>query len=453
MFVNNKRCHIVREDKLGSGPVIYWMSRDQRAEDNHAIAFAQMLAEQMKQPLGVVFCLVDDFPGGTLRAYDFMLRGLEETARDLSKYDIPFFLLVGRPKEKIPAFCRQHQVGGIVGDFDPLRIKREWQHDVAKKISIPFYEIDTHNIVPCRVASSKEEYGAYTMRPKLHRLLPEFMDDLPTLKKQTIPWKGEVPLIDWRKALASLKTDSSVVPVEWLSPGHKSAKKTLDDFINNKLSRYETDRNDPTIDGLSNLSPFLHFGQISPQRVALEIQKCNATLSTEEAFLDQLITWRELSDNYCFYNKNYETVEGFADWAKATLNRHRKDLRSPLYSQETLEFAETHDPLWNAAQSEMVQRGKMHGYMRMYWAKKILEWTASPEEAMRITIYLNDRYEIDGRDPNGYTNIAWSIGGVHDHGWRERPIFGKIRYMSYNGAKSKFDIKAYMKRYGYTTAQ
>jgi deoxyribodipyrimidine photo-lyase len=450
---NHKRCHIVQEGKAVSGPVIYWMSRDQRAVDNHALALAQSLAEQAKQPVGVVFCLVDDFLQATWRAYDFMLRGLEETAKDLHKNNIPFFLLRGLSGEKIPEFCTKHKVAGIVGDFDPLRIKRDWQREVNKRISIPFYEVDTHNIVPCRLASPKEEFGAYTFRPKLHRLLPEFMDDLPILKKHAVLWRENIPEIDWAEIRSTLQTDRSVSPVDWLTPGRKSAEKMLAKFIENKLARYESDCNDPTMDGLSNLSPFLHFGQISPQRVALEIQNCHATISAKEAFLDQLITWRELSDNFCFYNANYDSADGFADWAKATLNRHRKDRRSPEYSLQALEQAATHDPLWNAAQMEMVQRGKMHGYMRMYWAKKILEWTASPEAAMVAAIYLNDRYEIDGRDPNGYTNIAWSIGGVHDHGWRERPIFGKIRYMSYNGAQSKFDIKAYMERYGYTVAQ
>jgi deoxyribodipyrimidine photo-lyase len=451
--MNEKRVRILKEGTAGEGPVAFWMSRDQRAEDNWGLIFAKRQAEERGVALVVVFCLVDDFLGAALRHYDFMLKGLKETAADLLKKNIPFFLLRGQPGEAIPAFCEEHGVGTLVTDFDPLRIKRAWKKEVAERIAVPFYEVDAHNIVPCWLASVKEEYGAYTIRPKLHRQLGEFLEDFPRLKKHSIAWSGKVPAIDWNAVLAGLKVDRTVEAVDWLEPGMKAGKKMLARFIDEKLAEYNTARNDPTVDGLSNLSPYLHFGQISPQRVAWEIQNCKATLAVKEVFLDQLITWRELSDNFCFYNENYDNTGCFANWAKETLDRHRKDRRVPAYDFDTLEKAETHDELWNAAQLEMVRRGKMHGYMRMYWAKKILEWTASPEEAVRTAIYLNDKYEIDGRDPNGYANIAWSIGGVHDHGWRERPIFGKIRYMSYNGAKSKFDIEAYIGRYGHTTAE
>jgi deoxyribodipyrimidine photo-lyase len=197
----------------------------------------------------------------------------------------------------------------------------------------------------------------------------------------------------------------------------------------------------------SNLSPYLHFGQISAQRIALETYKRKHNIETKDAFLEELIVRRELSDNFCFYNKNYDSFDGFPEWAKKTLNEHRKDKREFTYNLEQFEKAKTHDDLWNAAQIEMVKTGKMHGYMRMYWAKKILEWTETPEEALEFSIYLNDKYELDGRDPNGYTGCAWSIGGVHDRAWTERPVFGKIRYMNYNGAKRKFDVKRYIQKY------
>ena len=218
-------------------------------------------------------------------------------------------------------------------------------------------------------------------------------------------------------------------------------------FLQNRLPTYDEQRNDPTLDGQSNLSPYLHFGQLSAQRVALETSKASANKKAKEAFLEELIVRRELSDNFCFYNENYDNFKGFPDWAKKTHEIHRKDRREYLYSREEFEQATTHDDLWNAAQIEMIERGKMHGYMRMYWAKKIFEWTASPEEALDIAIYLNDKYELDGRDPNGYTGIAWSIGGVHDRAWFERPVFGKIRYMNYNGCKSKFNVRAYIDKY------
>ena len=201
------------------------------------------------------------------------------------------------------------------------------------------------------------------------------------------------------------------------------------------------DRNNPNLDGQSNLSPYLHFGQIAASRVALEVIK---SMKDAGAFLEELIVRRELSDNFCYYNQNYDNLQGFPAWARSTLEEHSRDRREYLYTVEELERGSTHDDLWNAAQLEMVQRGKMHGYMRMYWAKKILEWTESPAEALRAAIYLNDRYELDGRDPNGYVGAAWSIGGVHDRAWKERAIYGKVRYMSYNGSKRKFDVPGYI---------
>jgi deoxyribodipyrimidine photo-lyase len=238
-----------------------------------------------------------------------------------------------------------------------------------------------------------------------------------------------------------------VEEVSGIKPGTKAGMKILRDFVGNKLSSYAAMRNDPEGDGQSNLSPYLHFGQLSAQRVALEVISKGGSSESKEAFLEELIIRRELSDNFCFYNEHYDSLEGFPAWAKETLNKHRRDRRPYLYSLSEFENANTHDDLWNAAQLQMVKRGKMHGYMRMYWAKKILEWTESPEEALEVTIYLNDRYELDGRDPNGYAGIAWSIGGVHDRAWGERNIFGKIRYMSYLGCKRKFDTDAYVKHW------
>ena len=195
------------------------------------------------------------------------------------------------------------------------------------------------------------------------------------------------------------------------------------------------------------MSPYLHFGQISAQRVALDVKAFQGNKESEAAFLEELIIRRELSDNFCLYNSNYDSFEGFPNWAKETLNKHRKDKRDFIYTKEEFELAATHEYLWNAAQTELVITGKMHGYMRMYWAKKILEWTKSPEEALSIAVYLNDKYELDGRDPNGYVGCAWSIGGVHDRAWTERNVIGKIRYMNLNGAKRKFDVEEYVMKF------
>ena len=240
-----------------------------------------------------------------------------------------------------------------------------------------------------------------------------------------------------------LNIDFSIKEVDWLTPGETAAKNKLN-LLSESLNGYDQLRNDPTKEALSNLSPYFHFGHISPQRVAFEIRNSSLTDLDKNSFLEEMIIRRELADNFCEYEPNYDYFDGFHDWAKKSLNEHRNDEREFLYPKEQFELSETHDPLWNAAQNQMRKKGKMHGYMRMYWAKKILEWSPNPEVAMQIAIDLNDAYELDGRDPNGYTGIAWSIGGIHDRAWFERPVYGKIRYMNYNGCKSKFNVKRYI---------
>lgn len=445
-MINEKRIRLLKKGNMLNGPVVYWMSRDQRAYDNWALLYAQQFALEKKLPLTVVFNLVPEFLQATIRQYGFMLKGLKELEKELNEYSIPFFLLTGKPEEEIPKFVQQTKASILVSDFDPLRIKRIWKRDVAKKIQIPFYEVDAHNIVPCLYVSDKLEFAAYTLRPKINKALIEFMEEFPPLQKMK---KSELSSdkIDWQKVITLLKIDFKVKEVEWLEPGEKAAQKCFQYFLNNKFEEYHQWRNDPTKNCQSNLSPYLHFGQISAQRIALETKRFEGNKESEQAFLEELIIRRELSDNFCYYNKNYDSFEGFPDWAKVTLHEHRKDEREFIYSFEEFENAKTHEDLWNAAQNELVRTGKLHGYMRMYWAKKILEWSRSPEEALKIAIYLNDKYELDGRDPNGYTGCAWSIGGVHDRPWFERPIYGKIRYMNRSGAKNKFDIELYIKKF------
>jgi deoxyribodipyrimidine photo-lyase len=442
-MVNEKRIRLLQKGNETNGPIVYWMSRDQRVHDNWALLFAQKLALEKKRSLAVVFNLVSDFLEATIRQYGFMLMGLQEVEKELSKYNVPFFLTTGKSEEEIPKLLKNINGSILVSDFDPLRVKRIWKRDVAKQIIIPFYEVDAHNIVPCLHISDKIEFAAYTIRPKIHKGLIEFMDEFPDLKKMS---KNEISFdkIDWNKIQKSLKINFDVKEVDWIKPGESAALKSFEYFLKNKFENYHELRNDPTKEGQSNLSPYLHFGQISSQRVALETQKLDGNKESEKSFLEELIVRRELADNFCHFNKNYDSFNGFHDWAKTSLNEHRKDERDFNYTFKDFELARTHEDLWNAAQMEMVKSGKMHGYMRMYWAKKILEWSISPKEALKIAIYLNDKYELDGRDPNGYAGIAWSIGGIHDRPWFERPVYGKIRYMNRNGAEKKFDIKSYI---------
>ena len=445
--MNLQRLRLLQDGKETNGPVIYWMSRDQRVHDNWALISAQKLSIEKKKPLLVVFNLVPDFLEAAIRKYGFMLKGLQEVESELGRYNIPFFLLQGNPEVEIPKFITKHNTSVLVSDFDPLRIKRIWKREVAKKIEIPFYEVDAHNIVPCLITSNKTEFGAYTIRPKIHKLLPEFLDEFPSIRKMKKTESSTSDKINWDGVLASLKINREVKEVDWIKPGESAAANSLINFLENKLERYAEDRNDPNKNALSNLSPYLHFGHISAQRVALTIQHFYQKNPSADTFLEELIVRRELSDNFCYFNQKYDSFDGFHDWAKQTLNQHRKDRRDFVYSIEEFEKANTHEDLWNTAQKELIITGKMHGYMRMYWAKKILEWSKSPEDALSIAIHLNDKYELDGRDPNGYVGCAWSIGGVHDRAWAERPVYGKIRYMNRNGAARKFDVNSYIKKY------
>jgi deoxyribodipyrimidine photo-lyase len=360
----------------------------------------------------------------------------------LNKKNIRFDLIVGDPEIEIVKYIKKNKAGLLVTDFDPLRIKRKWKNSITRSINIALHEVDTHNIVPVWAASDKKEYAAFTIRKKINPKLEEFLVKIPRVKKQSNNLKKSKN--NWDKVYRQLKIDKNVEPVEWIKPGEREAIKVLRGFLKDRLDNYHQERNDPTKDNQSNLSPYLHFGQLSTQKVALEIQRSKTSKINKDAFLEELIVRKELADNFCFYEKNYDKFGGFPAWSQKSLKKHTRDKRKNLYSLKKLEEAETHDQVWNAAQIEMVKKGKMHGYMRMYWAKKILEWTQNPQTALRYAIYLNDKYEIDGRDPNGYAGIAWSMGGVHDRPWAERKIFGYVRYMSQNGLKRKFDTNEYI---------
>jgi len=398
--------------------------------------------------LHVVFCLAPSFQEATIRQYGFMLKGLAEVASALRQRGISFHLRLGEPPAALLGLVQELQAGILVTDFDPLRIKRQWKQNVLADLRIPCHEVDAHNIVPCREASNKQEYAARTIRPKIHRLLDEYLTPFPDLPKggTAFPVDDTIAPPDWDVAWQSLRVNTNVTEVAWLRPGAQGGAEVLRAFLEQRLDHYDR-RNDPNAQVLSNLSPYLHFGQISAQRAAQEVMRSGKSAESRKAFLEELIVRRELAENYCWNNNAYDTVDGFPDWARKTLDQHRRDERTYRYDLQEFEAATTHDPLWNAAQREMTETGKMHGYMRMYWAKKILEWTASPEQAMDVAIRLNDRYELDGRDPNGYTGIAWCIGGGHDRPWFERPIFGKIRYMSASGCARKFSVQEYIHRF------
>ena len=447
--VDERRVRVRNDRPVKDGPVMYWMQRDQRVKDNWALQYAAECARKAEVSLFVIFNFVPRFGKATLRQYDVMCKGLAEVESSLVNLKIPFILLEGEPSETIPHFVEQCGIGHVVTDFNPLRFTDAWRASVGKKLSVKLSEVDAHNIVPAWLASPKQEFAAYTFRPKITKLLHEFSGSIPAPKPHPYSSPHAVNPIDWGAVLRRQKLDDSVLPVAGFSSGTKAGMNQLKKFIHEGQG-YSDKRNDPNLAASSNLSPYLHFGQISAQRVAYEVAKSVLAKGDRDAYLEELIVRRELSDNFCLYNPRYDKVEGAHAWAQQSIAEHARDAREYMYTLEQFERAETHDELWNAAQIEMVTTGKMHGFMRMYWAKKILEWTPDVQTSINTALYLNDRYELDGNDPNGVVGVMWSVCGIHDRAWNERPVFGKVRYMNYNGCKRKFDVKRYIAKYSQT---
>ncbi|WP_240910260.1 deoxyribodipyrimidine photo-lyase [Desulfopila sp. IMCC35008] len=425
------------------GPVVYWMSRDQRVSDNWALLYAQQEAIVHKRTLLVVYCCPPDFVGITSQQLHFMVEGLRSVATHLHKIGIGWIFVQELPDIFLPNLVREVDAHSLVCDFTPLRIHKEWNTSIIQQLTVPFREVDSHNIIPAWVTSAKKEYAAYTIRPKIKRLLGEYLTDIPAVSAHpfpcTDPFFGGHEM--WTVPDFPGFHSPAILP---FTSGPDQALAAARNFVDYRLQNYGTNRNDPCQNGQSGLSPYLHFGQLSAQRLASMVLTAGWPEETTEPFLEELIVRRELSDNFCFYEDKYDGVEGFSNWAQKTLREHWHDTREFIYTLAQFEAGETHEELWNSCQRDLVYSGKLHGFLRMYWAKKILEWSPDPETALSFAIALNDKYSLDGHDPNGYTGVAWSIGGVHDRAWGERPVFGKIRYMNEAGCRRKFDVDSYI---------
>ena len=435
-----------RAEERGGDYVLYWMQQSQRAEDNHALEYAVRESNRRHLTVVVAFCLTDNYPEANLRHYTFMLEGLRETRHTLHKRGIRMLLRIGNPVGELLDLCRKAAL--IVCDRGYLRHQRLWRRELAENAECPVVQVETDVVVPVETVSEKSEYAAYTIRPKINRQLARFlvpMTEAPVLHPSLDRFPAGRDLDDIQSILGDLKIDKSTGPVTgFFKGGTARAKSRFDNFTAQRFSNYADLRNEPKAMAVSGMSPYLHFGQISPLYLALKAKALEPQFpESAAAFLEELIVRRELAMNFTYYDSAYDSLACLPQWAGKTLADHSRDPRERVYSRQQLIECRTHDKYWNAAMGEMLASGFMHNYMRMYWGKKILEWRPTPEDAHETLIFLNNTYFLDGRDPSSYAGAAW-IFGRHDRAWFERPIFGKVRYMAASGLERKCDIKGYV---------
>lgn len=436
----------------GGRYVLYWSQMNRRVDANHALVFAIDLANRLDLPVLYYEGLTCTYPWASDRFHTFILEGVPETARRLRERGIGYaFYLRRRPSDPNDILYRlAADAAAVVTDDYPVFVARSHNASVPAKIGVQMWAVDSSCIVPM-ACQQKREWAAYTIRPKIHRLLGEYLRPAPDISvrrryRDAAPeWHTEVTGAGIPAVVAGCAIDHSVAPSPDFRGGRLAAEQRLDVFLRERLHRYTADKNEPSRKATSDLSPYLHFGMISSLEVALAVrERAQQEGLMAGEFLEELIVRRELAFNFARFAPRVDSLDVLPDWARATLDAHRRDVRDPLYSPERLEAADTHDELWNATQTELLCRGKIHGYYRMYWGKKIIEWSGDPDTALATMIRLNDRYALDGRDPASYTNILWCFG-LHDRPWGERPIFGTVRFMSRGGMDRKTDVTSYIR--------
>ena len=444
--IDPARIAVRREEGAPVGEyVLYWMQQSQRATWNHALEHAVETANALGLPVLVTFAVVPSFPGANARHYQFMLEGLRQTELDLAGRGISLVVRRGEPVDVVAGLARAAAV--LVMDRGYLPVQRRWRQEVVAATSCRVVEVESDAIIPVEAASDHVESAARTLRPKIRRLYDRFARPLAPVAVAirsdhwTLDREG---LRDPARLVGGLGLDESVAAVPGCVGGGANAERLLEAFMASGLPGYGGEIPDLCGRCASRLAPYLHFGQISPLRVALRVQECADWLRpSAAAFLEQLAVRRELALNYAHFMPSVGRYEDLPEWARATLAAHAADRRDPVYSEERLEAAETDDPYWNAAMDEMRLTGYLHNHLRMYWAKQILFWSDTPERAFAIVSRLNDRYFLDGRDPNSLASVAWAFG-QHDRPWPERRIFGKVRSMTRGGLERKADTAAYL---------
>jgi deoxyribodipyrimidine photo-lyase len=437
-------------NKKAIGPgqfVLYWMQQSQRAEFNHALEYAVRQANEHVLPLLVVFGLTRNYPEAKLRHYLFMVEGLAETQKTLEKRGIKMIVREGHPPDV--ALEQSQSAALVICDRGYLRHQKMWRDEFAVKAPCLVIQVESDVVVPVGRVSRKAEYAARTIRPRIKKNLDKYLKPVAEISLKADSLDIQIDEIDLgypEIIIQNLGIDQEVLPVTPLfQGGTRQAKIRFEKFLNENLNRYDQNGNQPQTEDISYMSPYLHFGQISPVYLSLKVIDSGAEENAKDAFIEQLVVRRELAVNFVEYTSNYDQFEVIPEWAKKTLNEHRNDTRTFNYTDHKMENAQTHDEYWNAAMEEMKYTGFMHNYMRMYWGKKILEWSRLPEQAFRLALYLNNKYFLDGRDPNSYAGVAW-LFGIHDRPFKERKIFGKIRYMAASGLERKCDIKSYVKK-------
>ena len=446
-----------QELRTGGQFVLYWVQRAQRSEDNHALEYAIAWANALSVPVVACFGLTEGYPEANLRHYAFLLEGLIDLRRGLEERGIGLVCAWGTPP-KVALQVAEH-AALVVTDGAYLRHLREWRATVAREAPCRVDLVETDLVVPVRRASDHREYAARTIRKKLMAQVAE-LAHLPE------PQASDHPSVDRAKHIVKnrpgglkpiesleiaaiaphLCVDTAVGPVsEWFTGGQTEARRRFGSFLAERFADYDERRNHPAENVTSGMSPYLHFGHISPVRLVIDAEEARNTVPSGnvDTFVEELVVRRELAYNYCYYTRDYASYESLPDWARSTLADHKGDERSAVYDEATLEAAATHDDYWNAAMTEMKITGSMHNYMRMYWGKKILEWSADPKAAFETTLRLNNKYFLDGRDANSFANVGW-IFGLHDRPWPERAIYGKVRTMTASGLERKTDIASYV---------
>jgi len=431
--------------------VLYWMQMFKRTTHNHALNYAIGQANERRLPLVVYEGLKFYYPWASDRFHTYILEGVEEKRRAFEKLGIKYVFYLQKndesPKQTVAKLAKHAAL--IVTDDFPCFIIPDHNKAIVKRAQIPVYAVDSNGIIPMS-RFEKEEFAARTIRPKIKKLLPDYFVKF---KEEGIAIKAENLKVDCPDTevdasnIADLvkecAIDHSVKASGIYHGGTANGRKRLKNFIKKILPDYETSRNKPDVDGSSRLSSYLHFGFLSPLEIAFAVREADAPKAAKEAYLEELIVRRELSYNFTRHNSKYDSLEALPDWVRKTMREHVADERPEIFSLEELEFGKTYDELWNASQREMVLTGEMHNYTRMLWGKLVIQWTRNYEEAFAILEHLNNKYCLDGRNPNSYAGILWCFG-KHDRPWMERPIFGKMRYMTTGSTGRKFDSKKYI---------